>query len=85
MRCMRVPHFEQELSYSCLPACIRMVAAFYGVEQSEAALRALLKTRPAGTSPVQAMLRLPEIVPLPLFLQAWSATDYLLVVVSPAW
>ena len=147
---MRVSHFEQELSYSCLPACIRMVAAYYGVEQSEAALRTLLKTRPAGTSPVQAMLRLPEIgmsaqvhmgslsmlqaqiaagqpcivhlwteplphwlasvihavvvveitdsdvvihdpafadmpkiVPLPLFLQAWSATDYLLVVVSP--
>lgn len=146
---MRVPHFEQELSYSCLPACVRMVAAFYGVEQSEAALRTLLKTRPAGTSPVQLMLRLPEIgmsaqvhmgslsmlqaqitagqpcivhlwteplphwhtpvihavtvvaitdvevtihdpafadapqkVPLPLFLQAWSATDYLLIIVN---
>ncbi len=147
---MRVPHFEQELSYSCLPACIRMVAAYYSMEQSEAALRTLLKTRPAGTSPVQAMLHLPEIgmsaqvhmgslsllqaqiaagqpcivhlwteslpywqasvihavvvvaitdsevrihdpafadapkiVPLSLFLQAWSATDYLLVVVAP--
>ena len=58
---MNVPHFEQELSYSCLPACIRMVAAFYGIELSEAALRTLLKTRSAGTSPVQVMLRLPEI------------------------
>jgi ABC-type bacteriocin/lantibiotic exporter with double-glycine peptidase domain len=128
-----------------------MVAAFYGVEQSEASLRILLKTRPAGTSPVQAMLRLPEIginaqlhmgslsmlqaqitagrpcivhlwteplphwqtavihavtvvnittaevtihdpafatapqmVPLPQFLQAWSATDYLMIVLSLA-
>jgi ABC-type bacteriocin/lantibiotic exporter with double-glycine peptidase domain len=127
-----------------------MVVSFYGVEQSEAALRILLKTRPAGTSPVQAMLRLPEIgmnahlhmgslsmlqaqitagqpcivhlwteslphwqisvihavtvvditdfevtihdpafadapklVPLPQFLQAWSATDYLMIVITP--
>jgi len=148
---MRVPHFEQELTYSCLPACVRMVAAFYGVERSEAALRTLLKTRPAGTSPVQVMLRLPEIgmnaqvhmgslltlqaqiasgqpcivhlwteplpywrtsvihavtvvamtesevtihdpafadapkkVPISLFLQAWSETDYLMLVISPA-
>lgn len=147
---MHVPHFEQELSYSCLPACVRMVAAFYSVELSEATFRTLLKTRPAGTSPVQVMLHLPEIgltaqvqmaslsmlqahiaagrpcivhlwteplphwqtpvihavtvvdvtdsevaihdpvfadapkmVPLNLFLQAWSVTDHLMIVVTP--
>ena len=27
---MNVPHFRQELDYSCLPACVRMVLAYYG-------------------------------------------------------
>lgn len=58
---MHVPHFEQERDYSCLAACVRMVLAFYGVARTEAELRTLLKTRPGGTSPVQAMWRLPDI------------------------
>lgn len=58
---MNVPHFEQELHYSCLPACVRMVLAYYGRTVPEAELRTLLKTRVSGTSPVQVMLRLPEI------------------------
>jgi len=58
---MNVPHFEQELDYSCLAACTRMVLAFFGAEHAEAELRALLKTRPGGTSPVNLMLRLPAL------------------------
>ena len=58
---MNVPHYEQELDYSCLPACVRMVMAYYGQEKTESELRTLLKTRPGGTSPVQVMLRLPEM------------------------
>ncbi len=58
---MNVPHFEQELDYSCLAACTRMVLAFFGAEHDEAELRALLKTRPGGTSPVNLMLRLPAL------------------------
>ncbi|MFQ6101486.1 MAG: cysteine peptidase family C39 domain-containing protein [Anaerolineae bacterium] len=58
---MNVPHFEQELDYSCLAACTRMVLAFFGAEHTEAELRALLKTRPGGTSPVNLMLRLPVL------------------------
>jgi len=58
---MNVPHFEQELDYSCLAACARMVLAFLGAEYTEAELRALLKTRPGGTSPVNLMLRLPAL------------------------
>lgn len=56
---MRVPHFEQERDYSCLAACVRMVLAFYGADHSEQEIRALLKTRPGGTSPAQVMWRLP--------------------------
>lgn len=58
---MRLPHFEQELDYSCLAACVRMVLAFYGSAYSETELCALLKTRPGGTSPVNVMLSLPEL------------------------
>lgn len=58
---MNVPHFEQELDYSCLAACTRMVLTFFGAEHTEAELRALLKTRPGGTSPVNLMLRLPTL------------------------
>ncbi len=58
---MNVPHFEQEFDYSCLPACVRMVLAFYNDELTESELRILLKTRPSGTSPVQLMWRLPEL------------------------
>jgi ABC-type bacteriocin/lantibiotic exporter with double-glycine peptidase domain len=58
---MNVPHFEQELDYSCLAACTRMVLAFFGAEHAEAELRALLKTRPGGTSPVNLTLHLPVL------------------------
>ena len=58
---MNVPHFEQELDYSCLAACTRMVLAFFSAERTEAELRALFKTRPGGTSPVNLVLRLPAL------------------------
>lgn len=58
---MNVPHFEQELDYSCLAACTRMVLAFFGDERAEAELRILLKTKPGGTSPVNLMLHLPAL------------------------
>jgi ABC-type bacteriocin/lantibiotic exporter with double-glycine peptidase domain len=58
---MNVPHFEQELDYSCLPACVRMVLAYHGHPVTEAQLRRLFKTRPGGTSPASVMLRLPDL------------------------
>ena len=36
---MNVPHFQQELDYSCLPACVRMVLAYYGDQRPEPELR----------------------------------------------
>jgi hypothetical protein len=46
---LNVPHYQQELEYSCVAACARMVLAHYGDFRSEAELRSLLDTRPTGT------------------------------------
>src|SRR5438132_3046332 len=46
---LNVPHFQQELEYSCVAACARMVLAHYGDVRTEAELRLLLDTRPTGT------------------------------------
>jgi hypothetical protein len=46
---LNVPHFQQELDYSCVAACARMVLAHYGDVRSEAELRSLLDTQPTGT------------------------------------
>lgn len=58
---MNVPHIQQEREYSCLPACVRMVLAFYDEQRSEDELRRLLRTRVTGTSPANLMLNLPDI------------------------
>lgn len=49
---LKIPHYEQELNNSCLPACVRMVLAYFGIEKSEQSVRILLKTKPAGTNPI---------------------------------
>ena len=49
---LKIPHYEQELNNSCLPACARMVLAYFGIEKSEQSIRILLKTKPAGTNPI---------------------------------
>ena len=46
---LNVPHFQQELEYSCVAAGVRMVLAYYGDIRSEAELRLLLDTQPTGT------------------------------------
>jgi ABC-type bacteriocin/lantibiotic exporter with double-glycine peptidase domain len=46
---LSVPHFQQELDYSCVAACVRMVLAYYGDIRSESDLRLLLDTQPTGT------------------------------------
>lgn len=56
-----VPHYQQERDYSCVPACVRMVLAFYGQDHAESDLRTLLKTRSAGTSAANVMLMLPTL------------------------
>ena len=46
---LNVPHFQQELEYSCVAACARMVLAHYGDIRTEDELRLLLDTPPEGT------------------------------------
>ncbi len=46
---LTVPHFQQEVEYSCVAACVRMVLAPYGDIRTEAELRSLLDTQPTGT------------------------------------
>jgi len=44
-----IPHFEQEKTYSCVAACVRMVLNYYGVNASEDGIRRLLGTKLTGT------------------------------------
>jgi predicted double-glycine peptidase len=46
---LSVPHFKQELEYSCLAACVRMVLAHYGELRTEADVCVLLDTQETGT------------------------------------
>ncbi len=45
-----LPPYRQEQPNTCAVACLRMVAAFYGVEQPENALTALCGTTFHGTT-----------------------------------
>ena len=54
---LNVPHFKQELPYSCAAACARMVLAYYGALFTEDELRRVLGTQPDGT-PARAFLNL---------------------------
>jgi hypothetical protein len=55
---LTVPHFQQELEYSCVAACVRMVLAHYGESRTEAELRRLLDTQPTGRVTVGTVLGL---------------------------
>jgi ABC-type bacteriocin/lantibiotic exporter with double-glycine peptidase domain len=46
---LQVRHFQQELEYSCVAACVRIVLAHFGEVREEADLRSLLDTQPSGT------------------------------------
>src|ERR1700726_4458046 len=46
---LSVAHCRQELEYSCIAACVRMVLAFHGRSFAEAELRQLLDTKSSGT------------------------------------
>ena len=52
-----VPHFEQSRDGSCLPACVQMVLAFWGDEQTEATLARRLGTKEYGT-PISNVVQL---------------------------
>jgi ABC-type bacteriocin/lantibiotic exporter with double-glycine peptidase domain len=47
---MAVPHFSQEKDKTCVPASVRMILAYLGIERSENEIAALLGATPDGTS-----------------------------------
>ncbi len=49
-----IPFLQQERPESCIPACVRMVLARYGVERSEAEVYACCETDADGTLPSAA-------------------------------
>ena len=57
--CLQIPHFQQSVEGYCLPACVRMVLAYWGLPRSEAAVRRVLGTRTFGT-PSFAVQRLSQ-------------------------
>src|SRR5262245_25086094 len=47
--CLDLPHFRQEADYTCVPACVRMILAYYGRDIPEAEIAAVLVTEETGT------------------------------------
>ena len=45
------PYFSQTYPFSCVPACLKMVLASFGVDKSEAELRSLCECDETGTTP----------------------------------
>lgn len=54
-----VPHFQQSADGYCLPACVRMVLAFWHLTKTEKEIRRVLGTRVFGT-PSFAVKRLSQ-------------------------
>lgn len=55
-----VPHFEQSRDGYCLPACVRMVLAYYGHAITEYELVAILDTQSFG-GPISRVIQLQKL------------------------
>src|SRR5215216_1576709 len=51
----KLPFYKKETSYSCVPACLRMVLASFGVDVSETRLRQLCDCTTFGTEALKAV------------------------------
>lgn len=49
MSIIALPHFQQSVEGYCLPACVRMVLGYWGLQRSEAAISRVLGARSFGT------------------------------------
>ncbi|MGI0494049.1 cysteine peptidase family C39 domain-containing protein [Alkalinema pantanalense CENA528] len=52
---LNLPFYRQETPFSCVPACLRMVLAGFGVDLDEAALRELCDCTALGTEAFRAV------------------------------
>lgn len=55
---LTVNHWEQEKFYSCVPACIRMVLDYHGINQQESFIRTVLGSSPVSATPVVNIARI---------------------------
>lgn len=59
---LAVPHFSQQLPHTCLPACVRMILAYWGKEHTEAELAKACGTVPLlGTRPESVIVGLESL------------------------
>lgn len=47
---LKIPYFKQNRDYSCGPVCLRMVLAFYRINQDEVTLSIMCQTNLFGTA-----------------------------------
>lgn len=48
--CIQKPHYRQQKNYTCVPASVRMLLAFHGIDRNESYLARMLKTKFYGTN-----------------------------------
>lgn len=60
---LQVPHHQQWIDGYCLPACVQMVLAYWGIEREQAVLAKLLGTIPGVGTPGS---RVHKLVPMGL-------------------
>ncbi len=59
---LRVPHFRQQHPHTCLPACVRMVLAYWSKKHDEEELAQAFNTMPVwGTRPENVVAGLEEM------------------------
>ena len=56
MRYLDVPYFKQDTLYTCGPTSLQMVFSYYGIRESEAALKEELETSPETGTEHQQMI-----------------------------
>lgn len=55
---LEVPFYTQQQPYSCLPACIKVVLQFHGIDVPEETIQQVCSTSRAGTLPHNALIGL---------------------------
>lgn len=70
---LSVPHYQQSDEGFCLPACARMILAYFGHEREEADVGRILGARKYGT-PSSAIERLNDSE-IEVIYQPWSAVE----------
>ena len=72
---LNVPHFNQREDGFCLPACVQMVLAFYGVQANQEQLsKQMGVVAPIGTS-LRSITRIRSSLPKTLTVSASEAED----------